>query len=34
MMHVLARADLMKVESISEGYFAFNLDLFEDSNDE
>lgn len=33
MMHVLARAGLMKVEAISEGYLAFNLDFFEDSND-
>lgn len=33
MIHVLARAGLIKVEAMSEGYLAFNPDLFEGWND-
>lgn len=33
MIHVLARADLMKVEEVSGGYLAINPDLFQELDD-
>lgn len=32
-IHVLGRAGLMKVEALSDGYLAFNPDLFEEGDD-
>jgi hypothetical protein len=33
MIHILARAGLMKVESLAQGYLAFNPDLFDRLNE-
>lgn len=33
MIHILARAGLMKIENVAEGYLAFNPDLFDRLNE-